>query len=152
MLYLKVSEQWNYLILHLYYKLLYWSDSQTKQVTSMKPALVSLVVFTCFPKRYVAPQKKSSNTGLFVCVQVYSVCDSPLSHTEVHRVLPRIYERDRICTLPQVLLSLCQLQPKVRDTLVWSQVLNIWQQGRHSREGRDSTASAESNTTEFSWD
>lgn len=88
----RVSEPWSYLFMHinLYYKMLYWSDSQTKQVTNVKPALVSPVVFTCFPKGCAALWNTSSNTLLYACIQVDCECrDSSPSHTVCHRAYMR---------------------------------------------------------------
>lgn len=88
----RVSEPWSYLFLHinLYYKMLYWSDSQTKQVINVKPALVSPVVFTCFPKGCAALWNTSSNTLLYARIQVDCECrDSSPSHTVCHRAYMR---------------------------------------------------------------
>ena len=35
---------------YLYYKIHYWSDSLTKHVTRVRPALATAVVSICFPK------------------------------------------------------------------------------------------------------
>lgn len=70
--------KWFTCTVYIHYKLLYWSNSQTKQVTNTKPALIAPVVFTCLPKGYVALWKKKKIfkhcSVLYVCAGLLCIC------------------------------------------------------------------------------